>query len=91
MTPKFPPYTARDLINTGWVTRTRGAILKDGYAIRVGSDQTIQAQVINQPDDWRPIMLPNGSYKLVDFRECVKVLDMLEGKTPIPPPTPKPA
>lgn len=87
--PKFIPYTAKELVEAGWVSRVRGAILKDGNAIRISPFCTIQAQVINSPDDWRNILLPNGGTRLVDFKECVIVAAMLEGVTPIPePPAP---
>ncbi len=90
LTPKRVPFTAQELVDAGWVGRVRSAILKDGNAIRIGSDRSIQAQVINEPHRWMPIMLPNGGVELTDFSQCMVVIDMLEGKTPIPPPTPQP-
>ena len=84
-TPRFPPYTAQELIECGWVARARGAVLSGGNAVRIG-DCTIEAQNINQPDQFIPIMLPNGGTKLTTLRECAVVLDMLTGAAPIPPP-----
>lgn len=84
--PKHAPYTAQELVDTGWVARVRAAILADGNAVRVGN-LCIEAQTPNRPDDWRPIMLPNCGQSLVSLDECAKVVDMLKGKTPIPPHT----
>jgi hypothetical protein len=88
--PKFAPYTAQELVDSGWVERVRAAIVKDGNAIRIGGDRSIICQVINEPHRWMPIMLPNGGTQLIDFAQCMLVADMLEGAAPIPPKTPQP-
>ncbi len=90
LTPKHLPYTSQELIDSGWVDRVRRAIVDNGNAVRVGKDFSIESQVINSPSDWRPIMLPNGGTLMIDGAQCAMVIDMLEGKTPIPPPTPQP-
>jgi len=82
--PRFPPYTAQELIDTGWVARVRMAVVTNGNAVRIG-DCTIEAQSINQPDRWLVIMLPNGGTKLTSLAECAAVLDMITGVTPLPP------
>jgi hypothetical protein len=87
--PKHPPYTAQELIDTGWVSRVRSAIVANGNAVRAGKDQTIQGQVINDPARWMPILLPNRDTHLTDSAQCLLVIDMLEGKTPIPEPPKK--
>ncbi len=78
---KYSPYTAAELVDCGWVSRTRSAVLKDGYAVRVGPFLTVQAQVIQ---------LPNNGVALVDLKQCVTVVAMLDGTIPIPKPIPKP-
>lgn len=83
LSPKHSPYTAHELIQAGWVSRVRAAIVADGNAIRMGR-LCIEAQVINRPDEWQRIMLPNGGTQLTSYDECAKVVDMLQGVIPIP-------
>lgn len=85
--PRHTPYTAQELIDTGWVERVRLAIVTNGNAVRIG-DHAIEAQCINAPDTWMAIQLPNGGTKLTTLVECAAVLDMLTGVLPIPPATP---
>ena len=89
LTPKFTPLTAQDVIESGWASRVRSAIVRDGHAIRASARHEVEAQNINRPDIWQTIMLTNGGTQFDGPVECAKVIDMLEGKTPIPPPTPK--
>jgi hypothetical protein len=86
LTPKQTPLTAQELVEAGWVARVRRAILDNGNAIRTGKGNTIQGQTINQPDNWCDILLPNGGFQLASSADCALVVDMLEGKTPIPEP-----
>jgi hypothetical protein len=87
--PKFTPLTAQDVIESGWASRVRSAIVRDGHAIRASARHEVEAQNINRPEIWQTIMLTNGGTQFDGPVECAKVIDMLEGKTPIPPPTPK--
>lgn len=78
------PYTALELLETGWCHRVRKAILDQGNAVRIGNQTTIEAQCINEPDRWLSIMLPNGGTKLVDMPACVTVIRWLQGHEPLP-------
>ena len=89
LTPKHTPFTAAELVDCGWVARVRRAILDNGYAVRIGNDNSIQSQVINEPHLWMSIMLPTGGRQLTDAIQCALVVDMLEGRTPIPEPKAK--
>ena len=84
-TPRHTAYTAKELVDCGWVARARGAVVAGGTAVRVGS-LCIEAQNANRPEEWLAIQLPNGGTQLTDFTECLLVADMLQGITPIPVP-----
>jgi hypothetical protein len=86
--PKIVPLTAADVIQSGWASRVRSIILRDGHAIRASIHHEVEAQNINRPEVWQAIMLTNGGTQFDGPAECAKVIDMLEGKTPIPPPKP---
>lgn len=89
-TPKFTPLRADDAIQSGWIGRVRSIIVRDGHAVRASACHEVEAQNINSPDNWQPIMLTNGGTQFDGPIECAKVIDMLEGKTPIPEPKPQP-
>ena len=86
LTPKHSPYTAAELVECGWVARVRSAIIRDNNPVCIGPASTIQAATAEKPNAWHDIMLPNGGYQLIDMTQCALVLDMLEGRTPIPEP-----
>lgn len=87
LTPQRAPYTAQELLDCGWVERVRFAVLNDGHAVRLGAGPSIQAQVINSPDDWRDIMLPHDGV-IASVEDAVAVLAWLDGTQPIPPHSP---
>jgi hypothetical protein len=80
------PYTAEELLATGWVHRVRKAVLDNGNAIFIGAGCTIDAQCINEPDKHLAIMLPNGGTKLLNLAECLQVAAWITGEQPIPEP-----
>lgn len=84
LTPRHTAYTAKELVDCGWVSRVRSAVLANGNAVRIGP-LTIEAQNINRPDVWMPIMLPNGGTKLASLDNCTAVIDMITGFSVIPP------
>lgn len=84
LTPQRAPYSAQELLDCGWVDRVRFAVLNDGHAVRVGPLGTIQAQVINSPDDWRNIMLPHDGI-IASVADAVAVVAWLDGTQSIPP------
>lgn len=84
LTPKRAIFSARELLDQGWVDRVRYAVLNDGHAVRVGAGPSIQAQVINSPDDWRDIMLPNDGI-IASVGDAVAVVAWLDGSQSIPP------
>lgn len=83
--PKYTPFTAQELIDCGWVGRVRRAVVPHGNAVRF-HNKSIQAQDINHPERYLDIMLPNGGTKLTSYDDCALIVDMLEGKVPIPEP-----
>lgn len=84
LTPQHVPLTCEDVIRSGWLRRTRNAIVADGYQIRAGADLVVEAQVINDPDSWMPIMLSNGGKHFADADQLAMVIEVLEGRVPIP-------
>lgn len=84
LAPLHTPYTAEELVECGWVGRVRRAVVANGNAVRIGP-LTIDAQNINRPDEWMPIMLPNGGTKLASLADCATVIDMITGVSVIPP------
>ncbi len=84
LTPKHTTYTAAELVECGWVARVRAAILKHNNTVCIGTHATIRAATAEKPNVWHDILLPNGSYQLTDVMQCAVVIDMLEGRTPIP-------
>lgn len=89
LTPKHLPYTADELVDSGWVGRVRAAIMANGNDVCIGGEKEILANTKDNRAGWQPIMLPNGGTRLVDFGQCMVVIDMLKGKTPIPEPKPQ--
>lgn len=87
LTPKFTPLTAADVVDAdgvpGWASRVKAAVTKDGQALRVGIDCSIEAKSLTR-DIWQPIMLPNGGHVFTDASEATLVLRMITGEEPIP-------
>lgn len=82
--PKIIAFTAQDAVTSGWVKRVYDAITRDRQAVRATVRFTIEAQFPNDPTKWGMILLPNGGYRFSTLDDVLAVLDMLEGKTPIP-------
>lgn len=83
------PYTAHELLETGWIHRVKKAVADNGNAIFIGAGCTIDAQCINEPEKNYPIMLPNGGTKLVDLGSCLQVVAWITGEQEIPELQPK--
>lgn len=84
LTPLHVPLTCDDVLKSGWIQRARNAILADGYAIRAGAGLVVEAQVINDPDHWMPIILSNGGRAFASADELAKVMAYLTGEVELP-------
>ena len=88
--PLHVPLTCDDVIQSGWLRRTRNAILADGYEVRSSMNLTVEARVGGGAGEWRSIMLSNGGRHFLNDIELAKVMVYLRGELPIPDPTPEP-
>lgn len=85
--PTYKPCTVDDVADVdgvpGWITRVRSAAQRDGQALRVGDDFSIEAKNLHT-NLWQPVMLPGGGTQFVDAATATLVLAMLAGHAPIP-------
>lgn len=87
LAPRHSAYTAKELVDCGWVARVRQAVVNGKTNVGISDFCQILAQDVDHPDRWLPIMLPNGGTQLTDHEQALLVVEMLEGTVPIPAPT----
>jgi hypothetical protein len=73
------PVTAGEIDDT-WIAERREIILRDGYALRAGAGNTIEANRYHD-GNWRVITLPNEATTFVTETDRDAVLARLNGKT----------
>ncbi len=87
LTPKFTPFLAADVVDVdgrpGWARRVKEASNREGHALRVGADFSIEAQSPNS-GNWQAILLPHGGVSFLSAAEALAALRMITGEDPIP-------
>lgn len=87
LAPRHSAYTAKELVDCGWVARVRHAVGNGKTNVGISESCQILAQNVDRSGEWMPIMLPNGGTQLTDHVQALLVVEMLEGTVPIPSPT----
>lgn len=80
LTPNYKPCTLADVADLdgvpGWASRVRAAVKRDGQALRVGADNSIEAKCLTT-NHWQPIMLPGGGTQFTDAATAAEVLKLI--------------
>lgn len=78
--PTCKPCTLDDVLDRdnvpGWAARVHSAVQRDGQALRVGADNSIEAKCLHT-NVWQPILLPGGGTQFDSAETAHAVLQLI--------------